>query len=601
MVENLLGQSAALLKSDFIAITMVKERHIVWANDAMHCIFGYEPGELIGQPTRNLYPDEESYEAFGREAYSVLGRGETYSGTFPQQRKDGTTGWYEFHISSLPGHPEFTVGAIVDRTDSYLAIQQIEASESRYRSVVEDQTEVISRFLPDGTFVFVNEVFCRVFGKTSDELIGQRWQPGVAHPDDVSMVEGKLREMSPNHPVVTIENRVFVADGEMRWMQFVNRGFYDVNGTLTEIQAVGRDITRLKQIEYSLRKSEETLNRAQSVARIGSFAMNSDTETFSMTHETARLFGLDDTGVTTFAEWFSRVHPDDQRPVNTAWRAALQGSPYDMTYRIVVEGQIRWIRALAELQFDDHGLLSNAVGTVQDITDLKQTEIALRESDERLELALAGSGMVSWDWNIPERQISAGNRLYELLGYQHEELGNDADDWMNFIHPKDLELVKQTLASHLQGETADFESEHRLRHKDGHWVMVESKGKVTRRDKDNAPLRMVGTMRDITQRKRLNEEGVKLLQQIESLIRETSSNSPGKAEPDNAAESLTKRQRQVLGMIANGMTSAEIGKQLNLATPTIISHRRNLMAKLNLHSTAEVTRFAINHGLITTT
>lgn len=472
MIKKSIGQSAAILNSDFIAIVMVKDRRIVWANATMHRIFGYQPNELIGQATRDLFLDQESYERFGREAYAVIPQGETYTGTIPQKRKDGTTGWYEFNVSSLAGYPDITVGAIVDRTASYHAVQRLEENESRYRSVVQDQTEVISRFLPDGTFVFVNDVYCRLFGKTPEELIGHRWHP-VAHPDDLPMIRTKLRGMSADMPVITIENRVFVAGGELRWMQFVNRGLYDADGILKEIQSVGRDITILKQ-----------------------------------------------------------------------------------------------------------------------------TESNLRESDERLELALAGSGLVLWDWNIPERKVTAGNRWFELLGYANEELGNDEDAWMALINPKDLERFSQKLSAHLQGETASFESELQLRHKDGHWVSVEARGKVTLRDQGNAPLRMVGTLLDITQRKRLNEEGMDLLKRIESLIRESSHTSPLKPEARKAAESLTKRQRQILGMIAVGMTSAEIGKRLHLATPTVISHRRNLMAKLDLHSTAEVTRFAIDQGLL---
>nr|WP_305891053.1 PAS domain-containing protein [Methylomonas sp. WSC-7] len=317
-----------------------------------------------------------------------------------------------------------------------------------------------------------------------------------------------------------------------------------------------------------------------------------------MTQETARLFDLDNTGVTTFAEWFSRVHPDDQDKVATAWRAALQGAPYDLTYRIVVQGQIRWIRAHAELKFDGSGQLVKAVGTVQDISDIKQIELDLLESDERLELALEGAGLVLWDWHIPERQVIAGNRWFDLLGYTNEELGNDENDWLNLINPQDLERFRQKLAAHLQGETASFESEHRLRHKAGHWVWVEARGKVIRREKDNSPLRMVGTLLDITLRKRLNDEGSELLKRFESLIRESLSPSPGRTEKSNLADSLTRRQRQIVGMIAAGMTSVEIGRHLNLSKATVITHRRNLMATLDLHSAAEVTRFAIDHDLL---
>ena len=598
MLEELIGQSAAILNSDFIAIAIVKDRHIVWANAALHRILGYDPDELIGQATRNLYLDQDSYETFGREAYSLISVGKTYSGTIPMKRKDGSTGWYEFNISSLGGNSDMAVGAIIDRTASYQDRIKLEVNELLYRSVLEDQTEAIGRFLPDGTFVFVNDAFCRLFGKPADELIGHRWHP-VAHPDDIPMIESRLSQMSAENPVVIIENRVFVVGGELRWMQFVNRGGYDVDGNLKEIQSVGRDITKLKQIEANLRESEDTSRRAQAVGRIGSFTLDYHTEVFRITEETARLFDLENTGLTTFAEWFARVHPDDQSKVETAWRAALLGAPYDMTYRIVVQSQIRWIKALAELQFDDQGHLAKAVGTVQDISEYKQIEFKLRESDEQLEMALLGSGLVLWDWTIPERKVTAGNRWFELLGYTKEELGNEEADWMNLINPKDLESFSQKISAHLQGETAQFESQHQLRHKDGHWVSVEVAGKVTLRDADHKPLRMVGTILDISQRKRLNEEGLELLKKIECLIRENTTHSPPSSEKTAKAESLTKRQRQIIGMIAAGMTSADIAKHLNLSTATVISHRRNLMAKLKLHSTAEVTHFAIDHGLLT--
>lgn len=597
MLNKLIGECAAVIHSDFIAIVLVQDRHIIWANNAMHRVFGYELGELIGLATRQLFFDQENYDLFGQETFSKIAAGKTYSGTIPQKRKDGTTGWYEFNVSGLEGYPEVAVGAIVDRTENYLLINQLNENASKYRSVVEDQTEIITRILPNGTFVFVNDAFCRLLGTSINEVIGQRWQP-IAHPDDVAMIEAKLCEITPDNPVVVIENRILSANNEMLWMQFVNRGFFDTSGMLSEIQTVGRDITQLKLTELNLLKNHATLQRAQSVGRIGSFEMGENTESFKITQETARLFGFHNVDQTTFNEWFSRIHPDDQNTVDIAWREALLGAPYDITYRIVVHGETFWIRALAEVSFNPNGQAINAVGTVQDITDIKQIETSLRESDERLEMALAGSDLLIWDWDIAKHRITVGSRLFNLLGYSHEELANDYNQLKNFVHPKDLGSLEKDISSHLQGGTASFENEHRLRHKDGHWVTVESKGKITLRDKDNNPLRMVGTLRDVTQRKRLNEEGMDLLKRIESLIIENSSNAPTKVSVENSVENLTKREKQVLGMIAAGMTSEEIGKKFSLSKGTVISHRRSLMAKLDLHNSADVTRFAIEHDLL---
>lgn len=387
MLETLIGQSAAILESYSIALVVVnQDRRIVWANRAMHAMFGYACDEMIGQSTRILFIDQQSYDAFGAEVYARLETQHAYNGSFPQKRKDGSVGWYEFNISHLAGHPDITVGAIVDRTESHRTRQLLEESESRYRMVVEDQTEVISRFLPDGTFVFVNDVYCRLFGKTRQELIGRRWHP-TAHPDDLPMVEARLRTMSPDHRVVFVENRVFVAGGALRWMQFANRGLYDAAGQLTEIQSVGRDITRLKEIETGLRESEAQLQRAQAVGRIGSFQIDANSGVFAITQETARLFDLEDNRFAAADAWLERVHPEDRDKAEAAWCAALQGAPYDMIYRIVVRGQIRWIRALAELEFDRQGQWLNAVGTVQDISDLKQAETALIKAQQHAERA----------------------------------------------------------------------------------------------------------------------------------------------------------------------------------------------------------------------
>ncbi len=128
--------------------------------------------------------------------------------------------------------------------------------ERRYRAVVEDQTELIARFLADGTLIFVNEVFARFFGQTANQLVGRKWHP-EAHPGDIPLVEAKLKTLSPDNPVVEIENRVYSGDGELRWMQFVNRAFFDANAQLVEIQTVGRDITARKEFENAFNRANE--------------------------------------------------------------------------------------------------------------------------------------------------------------------------------------------------------------------------------------------------------------------------------------------------------------------------------------------------------
>ena len=118
---------------------------------------------------------------------------------------------------------------------------ELSQSEEQYKTLLDDQTEVICRFKIDGTILFVNSAYCKMFGNSRESLIGQSWVPN-AHHEDLTMINEKLCSLSPNNDVVVIENRIFDASGNIRFMQFINRAFFDTNGNLTEIQSVGREI-----------------------------------------------------------------------------------------------------------------------------------------------------------------------------------------------------------------------------------------------------------------------------------------------------------------------------------------------------------------------
>ena len=148
-----------------------------------------------------------------------------------------------------------TVQDITDRKQTELALKD---SEKRYRAVVESQSEVISRFKTDGTFTFVNEAYCRFFGKSESDLIGKKWFP-VAHVDDLPNINRRLEELSIENPEVVIENRVWDTQGRLRWMQFINHGFFDDRGNLYEIQSVGRDTTELKEKEQLIHLREREI------------------------------------------------------------------------------------------------------------------------------------------------------------------------------------------------------------------------------------------------------------------------------------------------------------------------------------------------------
>ncbi|MGA2912500.1 MAG: PAS domain S-box protein [Methanoregula sp.] len=136
--------------------------------------------------------------------------------------------------------------------------KRLEASEQRYRNVVEDQTEFISRFLPDGTHVFVNQAYCRYFNKTRDDIIGKKFIPRIP-AEDQNLVRDHFASLTKDHPTASITHRIILDDGQIRWQRWSDRAIFDEGGFLTEYQSVGRDVTEQKRAEIALLQSERQL------------------------------------------------------------------------------------------------------------------------------------------------------------------------------------------------------------------------------------------------------------------------------------------------------------------------------------------------------
>ena len=130
--------------------------------------------------------------------------------------------------------------------------QQLQENEARYRAVVEDQTELISRFLPDGAHIFVNEAYCRYFQKKREDLLGHRFTPAIP-PEDLQRLKTHFLSLTPEHPVATIDHRVILPDRQVRWHRWRDHALFDQNGTLAEYQSLGNDITEQKHVEDLVR------------------------------------------------------------------------------------------------------------------------------------------------------------------------------------------------------------------------------------------------------------------------------------------------------------------------------------------------------------
>ncbi|MDP2345709.1 MAG: PAS domain-containing protein [Deltaproteobacteria bacterium] len=139
--------------------------------------------------------------------------------------------------------------------------------------------------------------------------------------------------------------------------------------------------------------------------------------------------------------------------------------------------------------------------SVRDISARREAEEALRRSQDRYELALAGADLGAWDWNVVTGEVVFNARWAEMRGFRLEEIKPHVDSWQDAVHPDDWRLVSAALAEHFDGRRPFYEAEHRVRTKAGEWLWVLDRGKVFTRDASGAPTRMLGTELDISARK----------------------------------------------------------------------------------------------------
>lgn len=267
--------------------------------------------------------------------------------------------------------------------------------------------------------------------------------------------------------------------------------------------SVVRDISERKSLEEKLRASQKDLNRAQAVAHIGNWRLNVRQNELLWSEEVYRIFSIPMGTPLTYEVFLSAVHPDDREYVDRSWSAALRGEPYDIEHRINTGDTVKWVRERAELEFDDQGNLLGGFGTVQDITDRKQIEKALRDSEERFRSAFDKGSVPMVMTGLDNRLMVVNSSFSQMLGYSVPELIGKS--FYDFTHPDDFAVNKPGIDAVMKGEKDSFRMEKRYIRKDGRVIWVDM-STASVRDETGRPLHLVTYAQDITERKRAEEQ-----------------------------------------------------------------------------------------------
>ena len=258
---------------------------------------------------------------------------------------------------------------------------------------------------------------------------------------------------------------------------------------------VFRDITNRKEAEQALRENEQDLTHAQAVAHIGSWRLDVQHNQLIWSDETHRIFGIPKKTPMTYETFLSSVHAEDREYVDREWVAALRGEPYDIEHRIIVDGEVKWVRERAELEFDSKGKLKGGFGTVQDITERKRIENELRVKDLAVASAVTGIAIADLDGIVTYVNLAC----LRMWDYEQEEqvIGKRAVDF--FVDKKASGVaLKMVLKEGM------WQSEGKARRSDGATFDVQVVANLVT-DADGEPFCMMASFVDITERRRLDQ------------------------------------------------------------------------------------------------
>jgi len=215
------------------------------------------------------------------------------------------------------------------------------------------------------------------------------------------------------------------------------------------------------------------------------------------------------------------VHPDDLARLTAAaaGEAAPPGRFGHQLYRFRHhDGHDLWVLANVVTQGCGQDGVARIQGYFVDITGWQRTESALRESEDRLDLALGGAELGVWDWDLVTNKVVFDERWASMLGYPLHEIEPTLKAWEERVHPEDLPKIMVVLTDHLEGRTPIYRSEFRMRARNGDWVWMLDTGKVIERDKEGRPLRAVGVHQDITARRNAEAAREMALERFHALI-----------------------------------------------------------------------------------
>ena len=539
-------QLDAIFRNARVGITLSDLPTITWSNPRTCEILGYTEDELIGQTSRLFFSSDETYDRSMGEVMHRLLAGDSPVHEDRLIRKDGQPVWIRATLSAVD--PQASPLQVIGIIEDISALKRLETLAEDVRNTLEQRVAERTAELAGanrrlaanqlamdragfstlwtdehGRFVHVNQVAADQLGYSIDELLTMS-VPDIDPNFSLEQVQ-QIVDTLLEPRTLRFESEQRHRDGHGIPVEVTLCPVEGATPAAATIVAIVQNITARKQTEAELEQyrrdleglvQARTAELAEAIARLetateaaglGVWEWHLEDGRTTWDARTFAIFGVPEAerhAPLDLASWLDRVHPEDRAGSEARIPGDIAGGGrFSHQHRIIrADGAVRHVLATGQVLRDGSGRPRRLVGFLQDITETKEVELALRRSEQRLEGILYGTDAGTWEWEPQTGSVVLNTRWAAMLGYTLAELApHCVDTWRRLIHPDDLGEAELRLSSCLSGESPFYECELRMRHRAGYWLWVFEKGRVVDWGPDGSPWRLAGIQLDISDQK----------------------------------------------------------------------------------------------------
>ncbi|MCF7823131.1 MAG: PAS domain S-box protein [Candidatus Marinimicrobia bacterium] len=459
--------------------------------------YGVQEQDVIGKHHYDIFPDLPQK---WRDVHQRVLAGEILSAEDdPYPRADGRVDWTRWECRPWY-ESDGSIGGIIVYTEVITERKQAEIrlaeSEERFRNMFQKHNAIMLLINPEsGKIIDSNNAAVSFYGYSSQQLSELRIQDiNQLSDDEIAEEMRKVLNQSKNYFIFPHK----LANGKIRTVEVHSTPMEIDNNTL--LFSIVNDITKRKQAEKTIQKQQYYLEKAQEMGSIGTWELDIKENVLIWTEENYRIFGVPIGTPLTYEIFFNQVHPEDRDHVNHAWMAALEGKPYDIEHRLLINDKVKWVREKADIDFDENRKAVRGIGFTQDISDRKNTELALVAEKTTAQKYLDIAGVMIVSLNAEGKITLINKKGCEILGYSYREIINK--DWFKLCIPEEeREMIKGVFQKLFEGKMELIEYyESSVITKEGETRVIAFHNSVIR-DENSQITHILSSGEDITERK----------------------------------------------------------------------------------------------------